>query len=222
MKLSGIAKVPFFERQRWVLVRKRFGLLAPTNCWTVDDDCEPWVGVLALLSVGVGGSPLLQPMEQKMRPRRGRNGRPSSELRQVWQQKQPSVACQCCPSWVICPVTTNITINKRCSSNTLSIDMRSVIGLFFPYYFGHKWFWNGELLTLVNPDGFSTGVAVLWEYRVKAMQAVGTRLSHDVSLTAKYSVALEASKMAHVPSPAFSLSAFICKDELIASSTARL
>lgn len=50
-----------------------------------------WVGV----SVGVGGSPLLHPMEQKMRPRLGRNGRPNNDVRQVWQQKQPSVACQC-------------------------------------------------------------------------------------------------------------------------------
>ena len=48
-----------------------------------------------------GARPLLQPMEQKMRPRRGRNGRPSSDARQVWQQKQPSVACQCWPSCVI-------------------------------------------------------------------------------------------------------------------------
>lgn len=57
--------------------------------------------MLALLSEGVGGSPLLQAMEQKMAPRRGRKGRPSREAWQVWQQKQSSVACQCWPSWVI-------------------------------------------------------------------------------------------------------------------------
>lgn len=58
-------------------------------------------GVSAVLSEGVGGSPLLQAMEQKMAPRRGKKGRPSSDARHVWQQKQDSVACQCWPSWVI-------------------------------------------------------------------------------------------------------------------------
>lgn len=40
------------------------------------------------LSEGVGGSPLLQAIEQKMAPRLGRNGRPSREQRQVLQEKQ--------------------------------------------------------------------------------------------------------------------------------------
>lgn len=35
------------------------------------------------LSDGVGGSPLLQAMEQKIEPRLGRKGRPSKEARQV-------------------------------------------------------------------------------------------------------------------------------------------
>jgi len=46
----------------------------------------------------VGGSPLLQAIEQKIAPRRGKNGLPNSEDLHVWQQKHCSVACQCCPS----------------------------------------------------------------------------------------------------------------------------
>lgn len=37
------------------------------------------VGVFAVLSDGVGGSPLLQAMEQKIEPRRGKKGRPRRE-----------------------------------------------------------------------------------------------------------------------------------------------
>lgn len=72
------------------------------------------VGVCAFESVlGVGGSPLLHPIEQKMSPRRGKNGLPSSDVRHVWQQKQPSVACQCWPSWVIWPAANHIKrVNK--------------------------------------------------------------------------------------------------------------
>lgn len=50
------------------------------------------------LSLGVGGSPLLHAIEQYMAPRLGKNGLPKSDVWQVWQQKQLSVACQCCPS----------------------------------------------------------------------------------------------------------------------------
>lgn len=40
------------------------------------------------LSEGVGGSPLLQAIEQKMAPRLGKNGLPSNEHLQVLQEKQ--------------------------------------------------------------------------------------------------------------------------------------
>ena len=46
----------------------------------------------------VGSDPRLQAREQKIRPRRGRKGRPSRALPQRLQQKQRSEACQCWPS----------------------------------------------------------------------------------------------------------------------------
>lgn len=46
----------------------------------------------------VGSDPRLQAREQKIRPWRGRKGRPSRALPQQLQQKQRSEACQCWPS----------------------------------------------------------------------------------------------------------------------------
>lgn len=46
----------------------------------------------------VGSDPRLQAREQKIRPRRGRKGRPSRARPQRLQQKQWSEACQCWPS----------------------------------------------------------------------------------------------------------------------------
>lgn len=51
----------------------------------------------------LGSSPREQGREQKMSPPRGRKGLPSRGSRQRAQQKQASEACQCCPSYVICP-----------------------------------------------------------------------------------------------------------------------
>ncbi|TNN29514.1 hypothetical protein EYF80_060337 [Liparis tanakae] len=51
----------------------------------------------------LGSSPRLQEREQKIWPCLGRKGRPSRERLQRAQPKQPSVACQCCPSYVIWP-----------------------------------------------------------------------------------------------------------------------
>lgn len=65
-----------------------------------------WRGTLVFgpeLSLGVGGSPLLQAIEQYIAPLLGKNGLPSSDVWQVWQQKQFSVACQCWPSCDIWP-----------------------------------------------------------------------------------------------------------------------
>lgn len=45
--------------------------------------------------------PALQDREQKICPCFGRKGRPSRERLQRAQQKHSSVACQCCPSYVI-------------------------------------------------------------------------------------------------------------------------
>ena len=48
-------------------------------------------------------SPLEQAIEQYINPLLGRNGCPSNDFRHEWQEKQSSVACQCCPSCVIWP-----------------------------------------------------------------------------------------------------------------------
>lgn len=47
--------------------------------------------------------PALQDREQKICPCFGKKGRPSRERLQWAQQKHSSVACQCCPSYVIWP-----------------------------------------------------------------------------------------------------------------------
>ena len=69
-------------------------------------------------------------------------------------------------------------------------------------------------LTLIDADGLAAGVAVFGKHRVEAMQAIGSAVPHDVPLAAQTSVALEASKVLHVPSPAFSLRALVRKYDL--------
>ena len=69
-------------------------------------------------------------------------------------------------------------------------------------------------LTLIHPDGFPAGVAVLSEHAVEAGEAVRTALSHDVSLTAQVSVALEASEVFHVPGSALGFSALVGENYL--------
>ena len=69
-------------------------------------------------------------------------------------------------------------------------------------------------LTLIDADGLAAGVAVFGKHRVEAMQAIGSAVPHDVPLAAQTSVALEASKVLHVPSPAFSLRALVSKNYL--------
>lgn len=63
--------------------------------------CAVTVPALQLRRPGPGAvvsAPRLQAREQKIRPRRGRKGRPSSARPQRLQQKQRSEACQCWPS----------------------------------------------------------------------------------------------------------------------------
>ena len=67
---------------------------------------------------------------------------------------------------------------------------------------------------MVHPDGLPAGVAVLSEHAVEAGEAVRTSLSHDVSLTAQVSVALEASEVFHVPGSALGFSALVGENYL--------
>ena len=68
--------------------------------------------------------------------------------------------------------------------------------------------------TLVHPDRLSAGVAVFGEHAVKAGEAVGPALSHDVALSSQVAVALKAGKVLHVPSTTLGLGALVGEDDL--------
>ena len=64
-------------------------------------------------------------------------------------------------------------------------------------------------ITLIYPDCLPTGVAVLGKHAVKAGEAVGPALAHDVPLPAQVAVALEAGKVLHVPGSPLRLRALV-------------
>ncbi len=55
------------------------------------------------------------------------------------------------------------------------------------------------VVTLIDADGLAASVAIFREDGVKAVQAVRSRVSHDVALAAQHPVALETGKVTHVP-----------------------
>ena len=63
--------------------------------------------------------------------------------------------------------------------------------------------------TLIHADGLSASVAVLSEHAVKAAEAVGPALPHDVALAPEEVVTLEAGEVLHVPGPALGLRALV-------------
>ena len=69
-------------------------------------------------------------------------------------------------------------------------------------------------LTLINSNGFPTGVTVLSEHAVEAGETVGPALSHDVALASEVPVALKAGKVLHVPSTTLGLGALVGEDDL--------
>lgn len=69
-------------------------------------------------------------------------------------------------------------------------------------------------LSLVDANGLATIVAVLGEHRVKAEQAIGLPLPHDVALPAQLLVALVAGKVVHVPGTSLGLGALVRQDNL--------
>ena len=68
--------------------------------------------------------------------------------------------------------------------------------------------------TLVHPNSFPTGVAVLGKHAVEAGEAVRAALSHDVSLPAQVSVALKAGEVFHVPGAALGLGTLVRENYL--------
>ena len=67
---------------------------------------------------------------------------------------------------------------------------------------------------MVHPNCFSTSVAVLSKHAVKAGEAVGPALSHDVALPSQVPVALKAGKVLHMPSPALRFGTLVREDDL--------
>ena len=63
--------------------------------------------------------------------------------------------------------------------------------------------------TLVHPNSFPTGVAVLGKHAVEAGEAIGPALPHDVALAPQLAVALEAGKVLHVPSSTLRLGTLV-------------
>ena len=68
--------------------------------------------------------------------------------------------------------------------------------------------------TLVHPNSFPTGVAVLGKHAVEAGEAVGPSLPHDVPLPAQMTVALEAGEVLHVPGASLGLGALVRENYL--------
>ena len=69
-------------------------------------------------------------------------------------------------------------------------------------------------LTLINSNGFPTGVTVLSEHAVEAGETVGTTLPHDVPLSSQVPVALEAGEVLHVPGATLGLGALVRENYL--------
>ena len=68
--------------------------------------------------------------------------------------------------------------------------------------------------TLIDSDGLAAGVAVLREDGVEAVEAVGSRLAHNVALPSEHPVAFEAGEVAHMPRPSLRLGALVGQYQL--------
>jgi hypothetical protein len=64
-------------------------------------------------------------------------------------------------------------------------------------------------LTLIDANDFPARVTVLGEHAVETGETIGPSLSHDIALTPKLSVALEASEVKHVPGSTLGLCALV-------------
>ena len=67
---------------------------------------------------------------------------------------------------------------------------------------------------MVDSDGLSAGVAVLGEDGVETVEAVRSRVAHDVPLAAEHSIAFEAREVAHMPRSALRFGAFVRQNQL--------
>jgi hypothetical protein len=67
---------------------------------------------------------------------------------------------------------------------------------------------------LIDSDWFAASVAILGKDGVETVEAIGSRVAHDVTLAAQDSVAFKAGKVAHVPGPAFRFRALVRQNQL--------
>jgi hypothetical protein len=67
---------------------------------------------------------------------------------------------------------------------------------------------------LIDSDWFAASVAILGKDGVETVEAIGSRVAHDVTLPAQDSVAFKAGKVAHVPGPAFRFRALVRQNQL--------
>lgn len=67
---------------------------------------------------------------------------------------------------------------------------------------------------MIDSDWFAASVAILGKDGVETVEAIGSRVAHDVTLAAQDSVAFKAGKVAHVPGPAFRFRALVRQNQL--------
>ena len=70
------------------------------------------------------------------------------------------------------------------------------------------------IITLINSNGLTTSITILSKHAVKAGQAVGSTLPHDIPLSSQVSVTLKAGKMFHMPGSTLRLCTLIREDYL--------
>ena len=57
--------------------------------------------------------------------------------------------------------------------------------------------------------GFATSITVFGKHTIKTTKAIRPAFAHNITLTAKLSIAFETCEMGHVPSPTFGFGTFI-------------
>ena len=77
-------------------------------------------------------------------------------------------------------------------------------------------------LALIDADCLSACRAVLNVHLFETLAAVGLGSLHEITLTTKKLVAVEASEVGHVPAAALGLGALVAENDLVAGGTARL
>jgi hypothetical protein len=77
-------------------------------------------------------------------------------------------------------------------------------------------------LSLIDADRLAARCTIFDVHLLEALATVGFRHFHEIALAAQKFVTVKACKVSHMPAAAFSFSAFVAKNYLIASWTARL